>query len=67
MDKKLPCFLAGFSKPPKRPLGEKTLSAPQLEIGLKKDEHTYVTALIEIKLDKHAEVLDAVVRMLNRF
>ena len=31
MDEKQPCFVAGISKPPKRPLGEKTLSALQLE------------------------------------
>ena len=67
MDKKQPCFVAGISRPPKRPSGEKTLSALQLEKGHRKGEHTYVTALIEIKPDKHVEVPDAVVPIMRRF
>ena len=53
--------MASISKPPKRPSEEKTLSALQLEKELRKGEHTYVAALIEIKLDKHVEAPDAVV------
>ena len=53
--------MASISKPPKRPSEEKTLSALQLEKELRKGEHTYVVALIEIKLDKHVEAPDAVV------
>ena len=67
MDEKQPCFLAGISKPPKRPSGEKTLSALQLEKGLRKDEHTYVAAMIEIKLDKQVEVPNAIAPILTRF
>ena len=67
LDEKQPCFVVGISKQPKRPSRERTLSALQLEKGLKKGEHTYVTTLIEIKSDKHVEVLDAVIPMLNRF
>ena len=67
MDEKRPCFVVGISKPPKRPLGEKTLSALQLEKGLRKGKDTYVTTLIEIKLDKHVDVPDAVVPTLRRF
>ena len=67
IDEKQPCFVADISKPPKRPLGEKTISALQLEKGLRKGEHTYVVALIEIKPDKHVEVPDVVVPMLIRF
>ena len=67
MDEKQPCFVASISKPPKRPMGEKTLSPLQLEKGLGKGKHSYVTALIEIKPDKHVEVPDAVVPMLKRF
>ena len=48
--------MAGISKPPKRPSGEKTLFALQLEKGLRKGEHTYVMALIEINPDKYVEV-----------
>ena len=66
MDEKQPCFVADISKPPKRPLGEKTLSTLQLEKGLRKGEHTYVAALIEIKPDKHVEVPNAVVPMRKR-
>ena len=40
MDEKQPCFVAGISKPPKRPSGEKPLSALLLEKGLRKGEHT---------------------------
>ena len=64
MDEKQPCFVACLSKPPKRPLGEKTLFALQLVKGIRKDEHTYVATLIEIK---HVEVPDVVVHMLKRF
>ena len=67
MDEKQPFFVADVSKPPKRPLGEKTLFALQLEKGLRKGEHTYVAVLIEIKSDKHVEVPDAVLLMLKRF
>ena len=67
MDKKQPCFVDGISKPPKRPLGEKTLSSLQLEKGLRKGQHTHVTTLIEIKPDKHVEVSGAMVPMLKRF
>ena len=67
MDEKQPCFVVDISKPPKRPLGEKTLFALQLEKGLRKGDHTYVAALIEIKSDKHVEVPDVVVPMLRRF
>ena len=35
MDEKQPCFVAGISKPPKRPSREKTLSTLQLEKGLR--------------------------------
>ena len=59
--------MAGISKPPKRPLGEKTLFSLQLEKGLRKGELAYVTALIENKPNKHVEVPDAVVPILNRF
>ena len=57
----------GISKPPKRPLGEKTLSALQLEKGLRKGEHTYAAAMIEIKPDKQVEVPDAIAPILSRF
>ena len=67
MDEKQPCFVAGINKLPMRPLGEKTLSALQLKKGLRKGEHTYVAALIEIKPNKHVEVPDVVVVMLRRF
>ena len=67
MDEKQPCFVADISKSPKRPLGEKTLSALQLGKGLRKCEHTYVATLIEIKSDKHVEVPDAVVLVLRGF
>ena len=40
MDEKQPCFVVGISKSPKRPSKEKTLSALQLEKGLRKGEHT---------------------------
>ena len=56
MDEKQPCFVADISKQPKRPSGEKTLFAMQLEKGLKKGENTYVAVLIEIKPDKLVEV-----------
>ena len=59
--------MAGISKPPKRPLGEKGLSTLQLEKSLKKGEHTYVTAMIEIKLDKQVEVPDAIAPILRKF
>ena len=59
--------MARISKLPKRSLGEKTLSTLQLEKGLRKGEHTYVTTLIEIKLEKHVEVPDVVICMLKRF
>ena len=59
--------MAGISKPHKRPVGEKTLSALQLEKGLRKGKHTYVGALIKIKPDKHVEVPDPVVPTLKRF
>ena len=58
--------MANISKPFKRSSREKKLSALELEKGLKKSEHTYVAALIEIKLDKHVDVPDAVIPMLNR-
>ena len=67
MDEKQPCFVAGISKPPNRPSGEKTLSALQYEKGLRKGEHTYVTAMIEIKPDKQVEVPDAIASILRRF
>ena len=67
MDEKQPCFVASISKPPKRPSREKTLSALQLEKGLRKGEHTYVATLIEIKLDKQVEVPDAITPILSRF
>ena len=67
MDEKQPCFVADISKPPKRPSGEKTLSALQLEKGLRKGEHTYVAAMIEIKPDKQVEVPDVVAAILRRF
>ena len=67
MDEKQPFFVAGISKPPKRPSVEKTLSALQLEKGLRKGDHTYVTAMIEIKYDKQVEVPDAIAQKLTRF
>ena len=67
MDKKQPCFVADIIKPPKRPMGEKTLSTLQLEKGLSKGEHTYVATLIKNKPNKHIEVPDAVVPMLKIF
>ena len=67
MDEKQPCFVVGISKPPKRPSGEKTLFALQLEKGLRKGEHTNVVALIKIKSNKHVEVPDVIVPMLRRF
>ena len=67
MDEKQPCFVAGIRKPPKRPSGEKTLSALQLEKGLRKGEHTYVAAMIEIKPDKQVKVPDVVAPILRRF
>ena len=67
MDEKKPCFVADISKLPKRPSGKKTLSALQLEKGLRKGEHTYVAAMIEIKQDKQVEVLDAIAPILRRF
>ena len=59
--------MADINKPPKRPSGEKALSALQLEKGLRKCEHTYAVTLIEIKPYKHVEVPDVVVPMLKRF
>ena len=67
MDEKQPCFLVGISKPRKRPSREKALSALQLEKGFRKGEHTYVTAMIEIKPDKQVEVLDTIAPKLRRF
>ena len=67
MDEKQPCFMAGMSKPPKRPSGEKTLSALQLEKGLRKGEQTSVMAMIEIKPDKKVEVPNAIAPILSRF
>ena len=67
MDEKQPCFVAGISKPPKRPSAEKTLSALQLEKGLRKGDHTYVAAMIEIKSYKQVEVSDAISPKLTRF
>ena len=67
MDEKQPCFVAGISKSPKRPLREKTLSTLQLKKGLRKGEHTHVAAMIEIKSDKHVEVPDAIAPILSRF
>ena len=58
---------SGISKPPKKPSGERTLSALQIEKGLKKGEHTYVAALIEIKPDKQVEIPNAVVPILRKF
>ena len=59
--------MASINKPPKRPSREKTLSALHLEKGLRKCEHSYVAALIEIKLDKQVDVPDVVVPILRRF
>ena len=59
--------MVDISKPPKKPLGEKTLFALQLEKGYRKGKQTYVATLIEIKPDKHVEVPDAVVPMRKRF
>ena len=56
MDKKQLCFVVGISKPPKRLVGEKTLSALQMEKGLRKGEHIYVVALIKIRPENHVEV-----------
>ena len=67
MEEKQQCFVAGISKPPKKPSRERTLSALQIDKGLKKGEHTYVAALIEIKPDKQVEVPDAVVPILRKF
>ena len=67
MDEKQPCFVPSINKPPKRPSGEKTLSALQLEKGLRKGEQTYVAAIIEIKPDKQVEVPDAIAPILSRF
>ena len=67
MDEKQPYFVVDITKPPKRPLGEKTLFALQLEKGHRKDEHTYVATLIEIKSNKHVKIPDVVVPMLKRF
>ena len=67
MDEKQPYFVAGISKPPKRPSGEKTLSALQLEKGLRKGEQTYVASMIEIKPDKQVEVPDAIAPILSKF
>ena len=67
MDKKKPCFVVGISNSPKRPSREKTLSALRLEKGLRKGEHTYVMALIEIKKDKYVEGPDAIAPILSRF
>ena len=59
--------MVGISKSPKRPLGEKNLSALQLEKGLRKGEQTYVVAMIEIKLDKQVKVPNAIAPILSRF
>ena len=67
MDEKQSCFMAGISKPPKRPSREKTLSALQLKKGLRKGEHTYVATMIEIKPDKQVEVPKAIAPILSRF
>ena len=67
MDEKQACYVAGISKPPKRPSGEKTLSALQLEKGIRKGEHTYVVEMIETKPNKQVEVLDAIAPILSRF
>ena len=57
--------MASINKPPKRPSGEKTLFALQLEKGLRKGEQTYVAAMIEIKLDKQVEVPEAIAPKLS--
>ena len=67
MDEKQPCFVAGISKPPKKPVGKKTLSALQVEKGLRKGEHTYVMELIKIKPDKNVKAPDAAIPMLKIF
>ena len=67
MDEKQPCFVASISKLPKRPSGEKNLSALQLEKGLRKGEQPYVAAMIEIKPDKQVEVPNAIAPILSRF
>ena len=67
MDEKKPCFVARISKPPKRPSAEKTLSALQLEKGLRKGDHTYVAEMIEINSDKQVEVPDAIAPKMTRF
>ena len=59
--------MVGINKSPKRPSKEKTLSTLQLEKELRKGEHTYVAAVIEIKPKKHVKVPNVVVPMLKRF
>ena len=56
MDKKQLCFMVDISKPRKRPVGEKTLSALKMEKGLRRGEHINVVALIKIRPEKHVEV-----------
>ena len=67
---KQPCYV-----PARRVTGNKKtskgkepmVSAMQVEHGLKKEEMTYLDALIEVKQDKFVEVPDAMARLLEEF
>ncbi|KAL6343067.1 hypothetical protein AAG906_017879 [Vitis piasezkii] len=65
MDETQPCYVRGLSKPPKKPSKEGTVSALQVEKGLRKEQLTYVAALIEIKPEKMVEVPNEIVPILQ--
>ncbi|RVW96894.1 Transposon Tf2-8 polyprotein [Vitis vinifera] len=65
MDETQPCYMRGLSKPPKKPSKEETVSALQVEKGLRKEQLTYVAALIEIKPEKMVEVPNEIVPILQ--
>ena len=67
MDETQPCYVRGLSKPPKKPSKEGTVSALQVEKGLRKEQLTYVAALIEIKPEKMVEVPNEIVPILPEY
>lgn len=67
MDETQPCYMRGLSKPPKKPSKEETVSALQVEKGLRKEQLTYVAALIEIKPEKMVEVPNEIVPILQEY
>ena len=67
MDEMQPYYVHRLSKSPKKPSKEGTISALQVEKGLKKGQLTYVATLIEITLEKMVEVLDGIVSILQEY